>query len=127
MALSTPAVDALSDLPTAERREALETLVVGEVKAALLMTDEDELPLDESYFDLGLTSLTVSDLKQRLELMLGRELDGNLLFNSPTVQRVLDHLTEDVLSDLFPRDTVARSVPTTNALVNELLDDLYRG
>jgi acyl carrier protein len=126
MAPRTPTIDALRDLPPAERRDALEALVVTEVKAALLMTDEDELPLEASYFDLGLTSLTVSDLKQKLELMLGRELDGNLLFNSPTVRRVLDHLEEDVLTDLFPIRKAVASAPARNALVDELLDDLYR-
>ncbi|WP_245722886.1 acyl carrier protein [Micromonospora matsumotoense] len=101
-----------------------------EFKTALLMTEQDDLPLDESYFDLGLTSLTVNDLKQRLESLLSREIDGTLLFNSPTVQRLLDHLEEDVLADLFAGTAEpARQVaaPARDALVDDLLAELYQG
>ena len=86
----------LRELSFAERRDALEEILEKEFKAALLMTDEDELPFDQSYFDLGLTSLGITDLKERFEELLEVEIDTTMLFNSPTVERLLDYLTERI-------------------------------
>lgn len=91
----------LGDLPRSERADALTELLVTEFKAVLLMTDDDELPFEQSYFDLGLTSLTLSDLKQRLERLLGCEVNANILFNSPTITRLLEYLMGGPLADLF--------------------------
>lgn len=86
----------LRELSTAELRDELETILEREFKAALLMTDDDELPFDQSYFDLGLTSLGITDLKERFEELFDCEIDTNVLFNSPTVERLLDHLTDSL-------------------------------
>jgi acyl carrier protein len=98
---STQTVESLWDVPRSERVEMLTELLVAEFKAVLLMTEDDELPLEQSYFDLGLTSLTLSDLKQRLEGLLGCEINANILFNSPTVTRLVEHLTAEALAELF--------------------------
>lgn len=98
---NTPTVDALRDLPRSERAEALTELLVTEFKRVLLMDCDEELPFEQSYFELGLTSLTLSDLKQRIEGLFGCELDANVLFDSPTVNRLLTHLTTEALAELF--------------------------
>jgi hypothetical protein len=94
-------VDQLRSLSKSERFVALESVVVTEFKAALLMTDDEELPLDDSFFDLGLTSLGLTDVRQRLETLLGRGIGSTMLFNNPTVEQLMDRLTTDVLADLF--------------------------
>lgn len=104
----TPTIRWLQSLPRSDRRETVAELVVSEVKQSLLMDEQDELPLEVSYFDLGLTSLRLTEIRQRLEAMLGRGLDANLLFNNPTLARLLQHLAEDVLTDLLP-DSAARA------------------
>ena len=101
MALMSSIVDKLAPLSRIDRMAALEALVTGEFKAALLMPDDEELPLSESWFTLGLTSLALSDVKQRLEIQLNCSISTTVLFNSPTVELLLDHLTESVLADLF--------------------------
>jgi hypothetical protein len=58
--------DELLQLPRAERRTLLEATVTAEFKSTLLMSVGDELPLNANYFDLGLTSLRVVEIKQRL-------------------------------------------------------------
>jgi acyl carrier protein len=88
-----------------ERLTALEAIVVTEFKTALLMSEDDELPVEDSFFELGLTSLGLTDVRQRLETLLGRGIGSTLLFNSPTVESLLESLTSQVLPDLF----VARS------------------
>jgi acyl carrier protein len=97
----TPTIERLEALPLSERDDALEQLVVAEFKATLLMSDDEELLLDESFFDAGFTSLRITEIKERLETLLGCEISTNLLFNSPTVERLLEHLTGDVLPEFF--------------------------
>jgi len=87
-------------LSGADLREATESLLVAEFRAALLMGEDDteELPLDQSFFDLGLTSLRLMEIKQRVEAVLGIEISTTALFNFPTVSRLVDHLVADVLA-----------------------------
>lgn len=80
------------DVPRSERRDTITALVAAEFKAALLMADRDELPLDENYFDLGLTSLRLVEIRDRLEEMLERPVNVTLLFNRPTVRQTVDDL-----------------------------------
>jgi acyl carrier protein len=101
MVRQTPTIERLQALPRSERADALEAIVVAEFKTALLMTDDENLRLDESFFDAGFTSLLVVDIKQRLEEMLGCSISANVLFNSPTLERLIEHLTDEVLTDLF--------------------------
>lgn len=89
-----PTITQLRELPFAVRRETLEEILDREFRAALLMTEDDDLPFDQSYFDLGLTSLGITDLKQRIEELLDCEIDTNVLFNSPTVERLLEYLVQ---------------------------------
>lgn len=100
--MSTPALNGLRELPLSERRGALEELVVADFKSVLYMTEGDDFPPRESFFDLGLTSLRLTEIKERLEALLGRAISANSLFNSPTLESLLRHLTEEVLPDLFP-------------------------
>jgi acyl carrier protein len=79
----------------------LESVVVDEFKRVLLMPDDEELSLSDTFFELGLTSLGLTDVKQRLEDLLGRGISSTALFNSPTVEQLMDYLTGDVLADLF--------------------------
>jgi aryl carrier-like protein len=91
----------LRRLPRSERATALADSVLAEFRAALLMSNGEPLSSDESYFDLGLTSVSLMKVKESLEVRLGRDIDTTALFNYPTVRQLLDHLAGDVLADLF--------------------------
>jgi len=88
--------------------------------------------VDGSFFDLGLTSLRLTEVKQRLETMLGCGINANVLFNRPTVSQLMEHLTGDVLAELFVTVEQARAadanaaVGGASAQWNDVLDDLYR-
>jgi acyl carrier protein len=118
-------VGELRVLPATERAEALESIVVAEFRAALLMSDEDELPFDQSFFDLGLTSLGITDLKQRLERFLACEIDANVLFNSPTVERLLDHLDGVLFTEPRPSHEEPTAAVLDRELLGAALSDLY--
>jgi acyl carrier protein len=124
------AIARLGRIPRPERRGALESLVIQEFKRALLMTEADVLPLDENYFDLGLTSLRASEVKQRLEKELRCELDTALLFGLATVRQVVDHLASVVLPELVvappsEREAPAAPAPDLHRQVIEMIADLY--
>ncbi|EFE72591.1 MULTISPECIES: acyl carrier protein [Streptomyces] len=97
----------LRELPAHEIREETEALVEELFKAALLMEADEELPLQISYFDLGLTSLRLTRLKQQLEELLELTIDTNVLFNEPTVEYLVLHLT-DLLAGSSPADLPAQ-------------------
>src|SRR5262245_57454422 len=105
----TPAVRHLVSLPRSEREAALESIVVQEFKNVLLMTDDEDLPPDESFFDLGLTSLRLTEAKEQLESRLGGAISATHLFNNPTVERLLDYLMSDVLAPVFAEAESRRS------------------
>src|SRR5438128_6343481 len=101
MAQSMLAIERLQKLPLSERREGLEELIVTEFKTTLMMADDEDLPFDMSYFELGFTSLRITEVKEQLETQLGRKISTNMLFNSPTMERLISYLVDEVLADLF--------------------------
>ncbi|WP_030767205.1 acyl carrier protein [Streptomyces sp. NRRL F-2664] len=132
MTLDPRAADRFRRLPRSEWRTELEALVVQEFRTALLMTGDETVPLDENYFDLGLTSLRATEIKQRLEAGLGVSIDTSVLFGSPTVDRLLDHLLTQPLDGARapgPGPGPAVEPPAADlrkSLVDDLLSDLYQ-
>jgi acyl carrier protein len=84
----------LRELPAHEVREEIEALVEELFRDALLMEADEELPLQVSYFDLGLTSLRLTRIKQQLEELLDLSINTNVLFNEPTVEQLVWYLTD---------------------------------
>lgn len=85
-------------LPRAELIEEMEKLVAGMFRTTLLMDDSEDLPMDVSYFDLGLTSLRLTELRRNLEELLDLSINANVLFNEPTVERLVDYLADALSS-----------------------------
>lgn len=136
MTAPTAALGHLLSLPLSERHEALLSLVSAEFRRVLLLEDDEELPLDRNYFDLGLTSLRLTEIKRRLETELECEISANTVFNQPTIGQLVDHLAEDVLTEVFAADDTVAPVaaPTAqggaaeeDALLDAALKDLYEG
>ncbi|GLX47802.1 hypothetical protein Shyhy01_07520 [Streptomyces hygroscopicus subsp. hygroscopicus] len=89
-------IQRLRDLPRSELTEEIETIVLRKFKVVLLMDDSEDLPVDVSYFDLGLTSLRLTEIRQSLEQLLDLSINVNVLFNEPTITHLVDHLTQAV-------------------------------
>ncbi|MFV2097452.1 SDR family NAD(P)-dependent oxidoreductase [Micromonospora sp. LOL_014] len=135
-------VERLRAVPPFDRWAVLRAEVLAEFRTTLLMSADDELPVDANYFELGLTSLGVTEIKQRLERRLGRAVEAVSLFSHPTVADLLDNLVVD-LPELFadpdgpagagaPPDRPAAAVQTDfrsatdqQALLRELLLEKY--
>jgi acyl carrier protein len=123
-------IEALRNAPPSERSRVLESQVVAVLRQWLHMTPDEMLPLGESYFSLGLTSLGAVELQQHLEARLGRRIDSANLYNNPTVGHLLGYLREQVLPDLFPPAVTAAPAAgaidnASRRLFNNLLSDLY--
>ncbi|TWV57817.1 acyl carrier protein [Streptomyces misionensis] len=86
----------LRELPRSELSEEIETIVLEKFKAVLLMDESEDLPLDVSYFDLGLTSLRLTEIRQSLEQLLDLSINVSVLFNEPTIAHLVDHLTQAI-------------------------------
>ncbi|WP_411105003.1 acyl carrier protein [Streptomyces sp. cmx-4-9] len=82
----------LRDLPETELFEEVEQIVLGVFRTALIMDETEEVPFDRSYFDLGLTSLGLSRIRKQLESLLDVPINANVLFNTPTIAELVDHL-----------------------------------
>ncbi|ALO98995.1 hypothetical protein SHL15_8018 [Streptomyces hygroscopicus subsp. limoneus] len=91
----------LLEIPLYDRREALEELVTHELKSALLMEDDEYLAPDSVFFELGLTSLQLSEIKYTLDKVLGCEIEVAQLFNRPTVEQLVSYLSEHVIAEAF--------------------------
>ncbi|MDN0197937.1 acyl carrier protein [Streptomyces sp. S.PNR 29] len=93
MSFANVSAGQLRELPAHEITEEIEAVVEELFKDALLMEAEEELPLSVSYFDLGLTSLKLTRIKQQLEVLLDVSVDTTVLFNEPTVEHLVRYLS----------------------------------
>jgi len=123
---ATQLVHSLSELPPSDRRDALTAIVLREFRAVLLMPDDEDLPVDESYFELGFTSLRLTEVKERLEDRLGCRISTTLLFNSPTVTALVDHLIGVEFPEIFGSAASAAGPDAPAPAWGGVLDDLLR-
>lgn len=128
----------LASTDLAERARLLEELVAERFREALLIPPAEPVPLDESYFALGLTSLSAVEIEQDLRAALGRPISTTEILNNPTVGHLLAYLRAEVLADLFagarepsgsrvpPAEAAAALPAGRRAILDGLLRDLYR-
>lgn len=86
----------LAALPESEQYDTVEALVTQTFREALLMDDDEDLPLESSYLEMGLTSLRLMDIRHLLEERFGLQIDTAALFNRPTIEQLVDYLVERV-------------------------------
>ena len=81
--------------PPDEQRALLEAYVREQV--AKVLGYKAPLKLSQGFFELGMDSLTSIELKNRLQSSLGCRLSATLIFYYPTIERLVDHLAQDIL------------------------------
>ncbi|MEU7703612.1 phosphopantetheine-binding protein, partial [Streptomyces sp. NPDC039028] len=99
--------DRLSPLGRAEREELLLDLVRAQAAAVLGRSSASGIPADRSFKDLGCDSLTLVELRNRLQTSADLRLPATFLFNHPTPTAVVARL----LTELAP----AEPDPVTSA------------
>lgn len=88
-------------LNPAEREELLLDLVRVQTAAVLGRSSAAGIPADRPFKDMGCDSLTLVELRNRLQTSAGLRLPATFLFNCPTPLAVVAHLHDE----LAPADT----------------------
>jgi acyl carrier protein len=128
--LTSAAAHSLLALSAHERLEALTELIVPEFRTALRLEPGEPFAVDARYFELGLTSLQLTEIKKRLEEAIGVTISSNVLFNQPTVAQLTAYLAHAALpgTDTATRGAgdAAPSGPGTRdrALLAEIFPEL---
>jgi hypothetical protein len=121
----SPRVRQILALPRSGRRAALEELVIAEFAEILGLSGGAEFPRRTGFFDLGMTSLRLTEVRQRLTRLLGDQVRVETLFEHATMDSLLEHLVTVVLPELA-RDTTEDSALDPPTQLEELLARLYR-
>jgi acyl transferase domain-containing protein/acyl carrier protein len=90
----------LESLDTAapeEQRGILFSYVTREVIRVLGLDENEELPADTGFFDLGVDSLTAVELRNRLQAAVGKVLPATLIFDYPTLNAMIDFFADELL------------------------------
>jgi rifamycin polyketide synthase module 1/2/3 len=102
-----PAVDDSGDqLQEPMSLPRLESMLKHNLAAVTGITDMESMEPTTTFRDLGLTSVGVVELRQRLEASTGLSLPSTFAFDYPTPATLLEHL-----STLVPQDVVVASAP----------------
>nr|WP_239405329.1 type I polyketide synthase [Frankia sp. Cj3] len=116
-----PLLQLLASLTAAERDEVLLAAVRAETAAVLGHDGATEIGPDRAFRELGLTSLTAVDLRNRLSETSGLQLPATLVFDYPTPTAIAGYLRSQLTLD------AAASVPSPLAALDQLEASLAAG
>ncbi|MFI0985953.1 SDR family NAD(P)-dependent oxidoreductase [Streptomyces exfoliatus] len=118
-AVTTPATGTLRDrlavLSAAEREELLLDLVRVQTAAVLGRSSASGIPADRPFKDMGCDSLTLVELRNRLQTSADLRLPATFLFNCPTPLAVVAHLRTELAPDDTESDGSTRHADTADA------------
>ena len=87
-------VERLAERPAEERRKELIALVIDLAATALGHDTTDEFDEETGFFDLGFSSLTAVEVRNKVNEICGTDANPMLLFDHPTPGMLADHLEE---------------------------------
>ncbi|NJK62260.1 MAG: SDR family NAD(P)-dependent oxidoreductase [Synechococcaceae cyanobacterium SM2_3_1] len=84
-------------IASAEQRQLLiRTHVATQIARVMGLSSAEQIDPQRSLFDLGLDSLMVIELRNRLQQTLGQQLRSTLLFDFPTLDSLVNHLSQQI-------------------------------
>nr|APD71868.1 type I polyketide synthase 3 [Streptomyces sp.] len=101
--------------PVASTPPALPDLVQSATASVLGYFSAEALEMDRTFKDLGLDSVTGAELSRRLSAITGLRLPTSLIFDCPTPEQVVAHLSGELGTSALP----APSSPFQNAPVED--------
>ncbi|WP_405150565.1 SDR family NAD(P)-dependent oxidoreductase [Sphaerisporangium sp. NBC_01403] len=94
----------LAELSPERQRHHLLRLVQTTVATVLGHSDSDGIPLEHSFKDLGLDSLTALELRKHLKQVTGLELPATLIYDYPTSQALAAYVHRELCPDESGKD-----------------------
>ncbi|CAL9356448.1 SDR family NAD(P)-dependent oxidoreductase [Streptomyces sp. enrichment culture] len=94
-----PLAQRLSGLGSEEQRQRLLDLVREQVGIVLAHPAPRTIDVQRGLLDLGFDSLTVVELRNRLNTVTGMQLPSTLVFDHPTVQALAEHLRGELAGE----------------------------
>ncbi|MBF0100073.1 MAG: SDR family NAD(P)-dependent oxidoreductase [Desulfobacterales bacterium] len=94
-------IQKLTYLTRQERRDVLEHFVRETVAFILKASSLQEIDIRQGFFEMGFDSLMAVELKNMLEVDIGKPLRSTLVFNYPNIEAITDYLISDVLGSEF--------------------------
>ncbi|MDZ8262102.1 polyketide synthase [Nostoc sp. ChiQUE01b] len=110
--INTPQSTFLQSLvtkPVRVREEELVAHVRSLVAKVLGLKQPQSIGLQQGFFELGMDSLTATELKEQLQNSLGCSLSPTTLFDYPTVAALANYIETQVLSLLEPQESASNS------------------
>ena len=89
--------DTLDVVCVDEARRRLTDLVRSELMATLGLRSAAAIDPRTSFFDIGLDSLTATELRHRLRTKLGYDINATVVFDYPSLEQLVEHLVQPIV------------------------------
>jgi myxalamid-type polyketide synthase MxaB len=99
----------LESTPVEGRKQFLMTHIRSQIAKVLGLGSAEAIGLQQGFSDLGMDSLMAVELRNRLQTTLGCSISASLVFDYPTIESLVDYLSQQVLS----LESTAESIPET--------------
>ncbi|CAI7975412.1 Polyketide synthase [Frankia sp. Hr75.2] len=107
----------------ADRAELVADFLRTQIHAVLGADPADPPDLSRGFFDIGMDSLMALELKNRLQVVLGRPIPATLVFEYPTVDELSAILAAEMLpADVEAAEGIGTIDPTVLAEIDRLSD-----
>ncbi|MBO3459428.1 type I polyketide synthase [Aetokthonos hydrillicola CCALA 1050] len=94
-------IQRLNATPVEQRWDLLVSHVREQAAKVVGITIPEQIGLRESLLELGIDSLMAVELRNHLQSSLGESISSTVLFDYPTLEKLVDYLVSDVLSVEF--------------------------
>ncbi|NEO66611.1 MAG: acyl carrier protein [Moorea sp. SIO4G2] len=120
-------IEQLEAVPPEQRRQLLTNEVRRQVAQVVGTADPERIDTEAGFFDIGIDSLILTELRNRLQSILGCPLSATVLFNYANIDDLVNYLAQDVLETISfeeLKDTSSEELNLTEDLSELSTDEL---
>ncbi|MEB3282831.1 MAG: SDR family NAD(P)-dependent oxidoreductase [Lyngbya sp.] len=109
-------IQKLATVPANEHESILISYLQGEVGKVLGLQPSQFPDPKQGFFDMGMDSLMIIELRNRLENSLGKSVPSTVIFEYPTIKDLAEYITTEIL----PNNPLINSNKNVNVVSQEL-------